>query len=78
MKMALGLIIAAQLIATPAVAVDVTTNSEPENVITYSVEGEGQTREEEFMWFYRTYNGVEQKRLWSITYGHWVTDWIDV
>lgn len=76
MKMALGVLIAAQLLATPA-AMDVTTYTEPEDVIVYSVEAEEQTREEQFMWFYRMYNGVPQKRLWSITYGYWVTDWID-
>jgi len=34
---------------------------------------------EELKWYYR-YNeqGVLQKRLWSITYGYWMTDWIDV
>ena len=33
---------------------------------------------EEVEWYYR-YNseGVLQKRLWSITYGYWLTDWID-
>lgn len=36
------------------------------------------TREEEFMWFYRTYNGRRQRRLWSLTYQYWVTDWIDI
>lgn len=77
MKMALGLLIAAQLITTPAMAMDVTAYAEPENVIEYSVEGEEQSREEEFMWFYRMHNGVPQKRLWSITYGYWATDWID-
>lgn len=29
------------------------------------------------IWYYRTYNGREQKRLWSITEGKWLTDWID-
>ena len=29
-------------------------------------------------WYYRTYNGREQKRLWSITEGKWLTDWMDI
>ncbi len=33
---------------------------------------------EETMWYTRIYNGMLQKRLWSITYGKWLTDWIDV
>lgn len=32
---------------------------------------------EETEWVYRIYNGVYQKRLWSLTYGKWLTDWID-
>lgn len=27
-------------------------------------------------WYYRVYNGQAQKRLWSITYGYWLTDWM--
>lgn len=76
MKMALGLLIAAQLIATPA-EVNVNVYAEPENAIAYGAEVKEPNRQEEFMWFYRDYNGVEQKRLWSITYGYWVTDWIN-
>ncbi len=34
-------------------------------------------RASETEWRYRVYNGVQQKRLWSITYGIWLTDWID-
>lgn len=33
---------------------------------------------EETMWYTRMYNGKLQKRLWSITNGCWLTDWIDV
>lgn len=28
-------------------------------------------------WKYRNNNGVLQKRLWSVTYGRWLTDWMD-
>lgn len=33
---------------------------------------------EETVWYVRVHNGVLQKRLWSITYERWLTDWIDV
>lgn len=33
---------------------------------------------EETTWYTRVYNGMLQKRLWSITYERWLTDWIDV
>ena len=36
------------------------------------------TRTSEVVWYTRTYNGKLQKRLWSTTYGIWLTDWIDV
>lgn len=32
---------------------------------------------EETQWFYREYNGKYQKRLWSLTYRRWLTEWID-
>jgi len=38
---------------------------------------EGSTRSAETIWLTRTINGVTQKRLWSITYECWLTDWID-
>ena len=33
-------------------------------------------RAEETEWRYRFYNGETQKRLWSITYARWLTDWL--
>ena len=38
---------------------------------------EGSARSAETIWYTRTINGVTQKRLWSVTYGYWLTDWID-
>lgn len=29
-------------------------------------------------WRYRKYNGVWQKRLWSVTYGKWLTAWTNL
>lgn len=29
-------------------------------------------------WYFRNTAKGKQKRLWSITYGKWLTDWIDV
>lgn len=31
---------------------------------------------EQTEWFFRIHNGYYEKRLWSITYGKWLTDWI--
>lgn len=76
MKIALGLLVAAQLLTAPSVAINMDSYEVPESVIYYGEE-EGPTRQEQFQWFYRIYNGHQQKRLWSITYGRWVTDWID-
>lgn len=41
-------------------------------------EGEISARYEEFRWYFRTNHGVEEMRLWSITRGVWVTDWVPV
>lgn len=35
-------------------------------------------RSEEVSWYYRDVAGGKQKRLWSHTYGRWLTDWISV
>ena len=76
MKVFLGILIAAQLMGAPAMAVDAVTYQEPEEVQEELRDGDPM-RPEEFMWFFRYYEGRKQKRLWSLTYGHWVTDWID-
>lgn len=33
-------------------------------------------RVEQTVWYYRTRNGVRERRLWSLTYGKWLTNWI--
>ena len=35
-----------------------------------------QPRGEETRWYFREIDGVTQMRLWSITNGIWLTDWI--
>lgn len=35
-------------------------------------------RKQRVLWYYRTYNGSYQKRLWSITHNKWLTDWLPV
>ena len=37
--------------------------------------GDVSPRAEEVMWCYREVNGRTQRRLWSITYGCWLTEW---
>lgn len=34
-------------------------------------------RAEQTRWYYREYNSIKQKRLWSITHGYWKTNWIN-
>lgn len=43
-----------------------------------SGEDEAITYAERFRWYFRNNNGVEEMRLWSITYQRWVTDWVPV
>lgn len=45
------------------------------NVINFS-QNEIITYAEQVGWFSRYINGKEQIRLWSYTYGYWITDWI--
>jgi hypothetical protein len=46
-----------------------------ENTITVTEGVEARTQE--VMWVRRTYNGQNQKRLWSLTEAKWLTDWIN-
>lgn len=43
-----------------------------------SGEGDAVIQAEQFCWCYRTNHGVEEMRLWSLTYGEWVGDWMPV
>ncbi len=70
----LGLSVAVMLLGMPVRASDFVTVNNGETIT-----GEEEpVREEEYVWFYRTYEGRRQKRLWSLTYQRWVTDWIDI
>jgi len=37
---------------------------------------EVQPRAEETVWYYKNVDGIVYARLWSLTYGKWLTDWI--
>lgn len=41
-------------------------------------EGDASVQVEETKWYYRNNNGVEEKRLWSLVEGRWLTAWIPV
>jgi hypothetical protein len=57
------------LLATPAVLA--AEYEQPEESMS-SVEEEA----EETMWVYNLEDGILWKRLWSLTYGYWKTDWM--
>ena len=73
-KYLLGLSVAVMVLGSPVMAMEMPVE-DTEIVLTEEKEP---TREEMYVWFYRTYEGRRQKRLWSLTYGYWVTDWIDI
>lgn len=41
----------------------------------YAEDGGAVIYAEQTEWRYRVVDGKPQKRLWSITYGKWLTDW---
>ena len=43
-----------------------------------SESSDSSTRAEETIWYFRYVNGRTQMRLWSLTYGKWLTEWIDI
>ena len=42
------------------------------------VNGISEPKREESEWCYAVFEGVLHKRLWSITYGIWLTEWIAI
>lgn len=72
--LALTLALLTALSCVPAMAADA-------QLPTAAAQAAGDTaapQAEETVWYTRMYEGRLQKRLWSITYGRWLTDWIDV
>ncbi len=56
----------------PVLAADNADNTPESNI-----QAADNARTSQNVWYTRTYNGKQQKRLWSLTYGCWLTDWID-
>ena len=49
-----------------------------EKIVSGPVDPNDPSRLEETIWYYRVADGLIQKRLWSLTYGYWLTDWITI
>ena len=80
MKRFLSFLLAALILASisvPAFAEELTAPDGSDIEIIAVKPGEP-NRPEETVWYFRVNNGILQMRLWSITYGRWLTDWIDV
>ncbi len=43
--------------------------------VSYTEDGGAVIYAEQTEWKYRVVDGKLQKRLWSVTYGEWLTDW---
>lgn len=78
-KMKVVRILSACMVAATLFAVTPTASAvESKATDTVTPSGEQITpRTEETVWVTRVYNGKKQIRLWSITEGIWLTDWID-
>ena len=80
MKRIISLIIALVMcfsLSSPVFAESIDTPEE-ETTLELVIEDD-QTRAEETEWYYRiTGDGLFQRRLWSITYRKWLTDWITI
>lgn len=80
MKRLLSLILALLMLTSISVAAFAVAPDDADKEETKIVsQGSGEpTRSEETEWYFRTYLGRRQMRLWSITYRKWLTDWIDI
>jgi len=80
MKRIISLILALGMCFSLSTAVfaECTDTPNEEAIQELVIEGD-QNRAEETKWYYRiTGDGLVQRRLWSITYGYWKTDWITI
>ncbi|MDO4539936.1 MAG: hypothetical protein Q4B48_02365 [Syntrophomonadaceae bacterium] len=64
------------LSTVPASAAQPALNNAINGEVVYGQGETNPTRAEETMWYFRNNNGVLEKRLWSITYRYWKTDWM--
>lgn len=81
MKKLVSLFLALVLLVSLSVPAFAETANDPaaEEVVSVSADPGKPTRLEETEWYYRiTESGLIQKRLWSLTYGYWLTDWITI
>jgi len=56
----------------------VTASAAATNSVADPISAEEQSvtpRQELTRWYFRMNNGVVEQRLWSITFGRWLTDW---
>lgn len=60
------------LFAVPALAADAESVPAPTAV----GDGDVSPQAEVTKWYFRLHDGEYQKRLWSVTYGYWITDWM--
>lgn len=73
----------ARCVCTALAAVTILgTSAQAISPVTPSVLGDRSTatvepRAEEFLYYYRVRDGKLQIRVWSVTFGKWVTDWMD-
>ena len=72
-RICIGIGVLINVSCMPCFAQDITIKK-ISNIRNYA---ESSERKEEKVWKFRIYNGVRQKRLWSITYRCWLTDWIN-
>ena len=80
MKKLVSLLLSLVLLVSLSVPAFADFANSPMGIETYSSEKdpEGPMRPEETIWYYRVADGLIQKRLWSLTYGYWLTDWITI
>lgn len=79
MKRIISLILALVMCFSLSAAAFAESTDAPEETTQELVIDGDQTRAEETEWYYRiTDDGLFQRRLWSITYGYWKTDWITI
>lgn len=77
MRFLVSAMVALTLLTAPVSAIEAKAEIPQEKTTEASDSKLENLRGEVFKWYYRRYKGRLQRRLWSLTEGEWVTDWID-
>lgn len=77
MKKLVSMLLSLLLVLSLSVPAFAATNL-PSSTVDFAAPSIEDPNAEQTVWYFRNNNGIIEKRLWSLTYGIWLTDWIPI